>query len=74
MWRNHPKKTRSPERPQVFTLVANYSLNKTLLLKNKADNQEHKNEGQIPDTIIAGFEIFQLLTETRKVAGLSLCE
>ena len=21
MWRNHPKKTRNPERPQVFTLV-----------------------------------------------------
>ena len=32
-----------------------------------ADNQGNQNKRQTPDTIIGGFETFQLLTETRKV-------
>ena len=33
-------------------------------------NQGNQSEGQISDTIIAGVEIFQLLTETRKATDL----
>ena len=39
-----------------------------------ADNHGNQNEGQVTDTIIAGFEIFQLLIETRKATGLKFLQ
>ena len=44
-------------------------LSETLPLQTMADNQGNQNKRQTPETIIAGFEIFQLLTETRKATG-----
>ena len=45
-------------------------MKKTLLLHTRDDNQGNQNEGHAPDTIIAGFEIFQSLIETRKASGI----
>ena len=38
---------------------------KTVLLQARANNQGNQNEGQTPNKIIAGFDIFQLLIETK---------
>ena len=45
-------------------------MKKTLLLHTRDDNQGNQNEGHAPDTIIAGFEIFQSLIKTRKASGI----
>ena len=42
---------------------------KTLLLQTRVDNHENQKELQILDIIIAGFEIFYFLIETRKATG-----
>ena len=36
---------------------------------SQINNQGKQNEGQVPDTIIADFEIFQFLTEARQSTG-----
>ena len=40
-------------------------------MQTRADKRENQNEGKVPDAIIAGFEIFQLLNETRKTTSLN---
>ena len=40
-------------------------------MQTRADKRKNQNEGKVPDAIIAGFEIFQLLNETRKTTSLN---
>lgn len=43
-------------------------------MQTRANNQGHQNEGLVPDTITAGFKIFQLLIKTSKATSIKFLQ